>query len=277
MCWFNSTVVDVKGGGFFLSFSGVRMKKLFLLFLIVLMVPGACFAQPRLLVMTEELPPFNFSRDGAVVGISADFVRLVFQEANYPLAADDIKMLPWARAYQIIKEQPNTVLFSMARTAEREQLFQWVGPLTQITIGLLAEKVRRIRVESSADLANYRIGTVRDGAPEQLLVQAGANIEQLDRVPTPEMNIRKLQSGRIDLFPFNVQTAQYLMLENGFDPNDFETVYILRQPMLYIALHRDVEPQLVTNLQQALDRLKRPGTNGKSPYDTIVENYLDQR
>ncbi|HEY5672438.1 MAG TPA: transporter substrate-binding domain-containing protein [Malonomonas sp.] len=253
------------------------MKKLFLLFLILLMVPGACFAQPRLLVMTEELPPFNFSRDGAVVGISADFVRLVFQEANYPLAADDIKMLPWARAYQIIKEQPNTVLFSMARTAEREQLFQWVGPLTQITIGLLAEKERRIRVESAADLANYRIGTVRDGAPEQLLVQAGANIEQLDRVPTPEMNIRKLQSGRIDLFPFNVQTAQYLMLENGFDPNDFETVYILRQPMLYIALHRDVEPQLVTHLQQALDRLKRPGTNGKSPYDTIVESYLGQR
>jgi len=228
-------------------------------------------------VMTEELPPLSFSRAGAVVGISTDLVRLVFLEAGSPLAADDIKLLPWTRAYQLVQEQPATVLFSMARTAEREPLFQWVGPLSQVTIGLLAEKKRRIRIESAADLANYRIGTVRDGAPEQLLVQAGAKLEQLERVAHPEMNIRKLQSGRIDLFPFSVQTAHYLMLQSGFDPNDFKTVYILKQPMLYVALHRDVDTQLVARLQQALERLQRPGPDGTSPYDKIVENYLGTR
>ena len=41
----------------------------------------------------------------------------------------DFKMLPWNRSMRMALEGPNSGLVSTARTTERENLFQWVGPL----------------------------------------------------------------------------------------------------------------------------------------------------
>ena len=43
--------------------------------------------------------------------------------------ADNIRVLPWARAVKNIDHKPDHILFAMARTAEREMKYQWVGPL----------------------------------------------------------------------------------------------------------------------------------------------------
>ncbi len=250
------------------------MKKNICLILLFLLCPGLLFAQPSVRVMTENLPPFNFKKDGQIVGIATEIVQAVFHRAGCAIEQGEIQMYPWTRAYYEVQHLPGTALYSMARTAAREDLFKWVGPISDVTIGVIAKKNRHIKITDIEDFKHYRIGTVRDGAPEQLLVKLGVDSEQLNRLAFPEMNIKKLQTDRIDLFVFNVQTARYLMVTLGINPEDYETVFSLKKMDLYIGLHKNTESTLVAALQAALDELKRPGPDGVSPFDHIVRKYL---
>ncbi len=255
------------------------MQKIVLLLVFFCFLPSWLCAQPApaILVMTEDLPPFNFAEDGNITGISTEVVRHIFHQSGLEMAQGDIQLYPWARAYHEVKYSPDTALFSMARTAEREDLFCWVGPLLNVAIGAVARKDRHLDIRSIDDFNHYRIGTVRDGAPEQLLIQAGVPLENLERVALPEQNIRKLSSGRIDLFVFNVQTVQYKMVKLGIDPSDYESVYLLKTPSLYLALHKDTAPEIVAKLQKSLDEMKRPDENGVVLFNRIVDKYLSVR
>ncbi|WP_175498303.1 substrate-binding periplasmic protein [Desulfuromusa kysingii] len=243
------------------------------LLILFVFFPGWAFAQPSLLVMAEELPPFNFRDNDQVVGLSTEIVRHILKQSGVTLK-EDIHIYPWARAYRRVKSIPGTALFSMARTEAREELFRWVGPLHNVTIGVVAKKKNHISVDSVDDLEGYRIGTVRDGAPEQLLIGRGVPQEGLERLTGPEQNIKKLEAGRIDVFVFNVQTTHYLMLQLGINPDDYETVFVLKYAELYLALHKNTDRNLVQSLQNCLNQMKSPGADGLTLYDRIVGKYL---
>lgn len=250
------------------------MKKIIYLLIILASFPSWVFAQQSLLVMTEDLPPFNFSENGKITGISTDIVRHIFKQTGLSMDQGDIQLYPWTRAYHKIQHSSGTALFSMARTKGREDLFAWVGPLLDVTIGIVAKKNSHITINSISDLENYRIGSVRDGAPEQLLVKQGIAEEDLERRALPEQNIRKLQAGRIDLFVFNVQTTRYLMARLGINPGDYETVFVLKKLDLYLALHLETDRRLVNRLQESLDEMRMPDSAGLALFDRIVGKYL---
>lgn len=78
---------------------------------------------------TEEYPPFNFSENGKDKGILVDFLLDVLKNSNATISREDIKIVPWAFGYRHTEKQKNVCLFGMARTANRENLFKWVGPI----------------------------------------------------------------------------------------------------------------------------------------------------
>jgi polar amino acid transport system substrate-binding protein len=231
-------------------------------------------AHAELKIMTEKLPPFNFEEDGAVVGISADLLLLAMETAGHPAPRSAIRILPWARAYTIVQREPDTVLFSMARTEQREPLFQWVGPIYDLTIGLIARRDRNIVMDSMADAGQYAIGTIRDGAPEQLVISAGYPEEKLERLTDPSLNLKKLEAGRIDLFAFNVPTTFFMMRRAGMDPGDYEVVYTLKKTSLFYGFHKDTDPAMIRELNAAVLDLKKPDETGRSRYKEIVKTYL---
>lgn len=250
------------------------MNRLICQLVLLLVFPMCLWAQPPVKVMTEQLPPFNYLEDGKIIGISTEIVRQIFDRIDQPVAGGDIQMYPWARAYHHVQSEADTALFSTARTEEREDLFQWVGPLIEITLVVVAKKDRHITINSIDDFSGYRIGTVRESAPEQLLLKQGVKLGNLDRLILPEPNIQKLAADRIDLFAFNLQVVQHLMKQLGIDSSQYETVYTLKKVDLYVALHKGTDPGLVKKLQAALDELKRPGADSMSPYDAIIRKYL---
>lgn len=250
------------------------MKKLITLFsLLAVLVPALAMGQ-NFQIMTEELPPFNFTSNGVVEGITADTLVYIMDKAGQPINHSDIKVLPWPRAYDAVQKKPGTILFSMARTEQREEMFKWVGPIYEAKIGLIGAKAKNFKIDSAADFGKYKIGTIREGAPEQLLVKAGADVSKFDRGARPELQIKKLNADRIDLFSFNLPTAQYMMKTLGMNPADYDTVYTLKTPALHIAFHEDTDAAFVAKLQQALDAMKAPGADGKSEFDRVVEKYL---
>lgn len=219
--------------------------------------------------MTEENPPFNFTEGGVLKGIGVDLLAAAMREAGREFDPASVQVVPWARAYDTVRGTPDTMLFSMARTAEREPLFAWVGPILQVQIGVLGLRERRIAVSSPADLAAYKIATVRDGAPEQLLLAAGVPESALDRGPGIEANLRKLLAGRVDLVAFNVPGALYTLHRMGHDPSVVAVAHVLKENSLHYAFNKGTDPALLREVQAALERVRARGE-----YDAIVRRYL---
>jgi len=230
--------------------------------------PSAVAAVP-VIMLTEENAPFNFTEGGVLKGLAVDLIVAAMKDAGHPVSPTEIQVVPWARAYDATQTQRGTMLFAMARTQERERLFSWVGPIYKAQIGLVARKGRNIRAASPADLHAYTIATVRDGAPEQLLLKAGVPERALDRGNSIEANLKKLLAGRVDMVAFNIPAVMYNLSRMGADPTDFSVVYVLRELDLYYAFHKETDPVFLQAVQAALVRVR-----ASSEYEAIVRKYL---
>lgn len=232
--------------------------------------------EEKIRYLIEENPPYNFIKDGITQGIAVDLLLRLSEKYGQAMQASEIEMVPWARGYKIVRNTPNTALFSMARTKQRENLFKWVGPIYELTIGLVANKNKKITVNSIDDLKTLRIGTIREGAPEQLLIQAGYPADKLERVTKPEQNIKKLTIGRIDLLAFNTDSTRYTIEEMGLNPNDYETVYVFKKVKLYYAFNKETDDATIELLNNGLQQLRKQDGAGNSPYRKILSLYLDR-
>ncbi len=224
--------------------------------------------------MTEQNPPYNFEKEGKATGIAVDLLLEMGKQTGHPVTIDAIQVVPWPRGYRTLEKTAGTALFSMARTEQREELFKWVGPIIDLTIGLVAPKSKKLKIKSIDDLTGLRIGTIRDGAPEQLLIKAGFDADKLDRVPKPEQNIKKLVADRIDVLAFNTDSTRYTMKSMGVNPDEYETVYVLKKVQLFFAYNKETDDAFIELMNVKLAGLKKVDATGTSFYDRLVSSYL---
>lgn len=80
---------------------------------------------------TENSPPssyeFGHGTSAEVRGSSIDIVNEIMVRTGY---VNNISLTLWNNAYAIVQYLPNSALFNTARTPERENMFQWVGPIS---------------------------------------------------------------------------------------------------------------------------------------------------
>ena len=239
-----------------------------LLLLVCLLAPAPAEAEEMqgFTYLTEEYFPFNYTDDGEVKGVSADLLRLIW--ARLELPRQPIKAVPWARAYERIQCQPGTVLFSMARTQERDPLFHWVGPIMNVRFVLFAKRERHITLTGLENLRNYSIGTLREDISDTILAPY-ASINNIEPVADMRQNVLKLKEDRLDLVAYEEFSWPHLVTRFGLDPSDFETVLVLRETPVYYAFHPDTPARTVAEFQQALDSIK-----DTAAYQHILSRYI---
>ena len=148
----------------------MKPKFAIVLLLIFLLSITAGLAQ-ELTVISEDNPPFNFIKDGVFTGSATEVVREIMRRLDLPT---EIQVLTWARGYQLALSQPNVVLFSTARTQEREHLFHWVGPIYKVRFGFYAKRGSGPYLTCLADAKKVgAIATYKDDVREQLLKSQG--------------------------------------------------------------------------------------------------------
>jgi len=239
--------------------------------LLICLVSGtaAAASMDDIVFMTEQYPPYNFEDNNKLQGIAVDTLALMLQRAGSKQTRENIKLLPWARGYKRLLSEPNTCLFSTTRTEEREHLFKWVGPIAPEAVGLIARKERKIEIGSVEDIEKHKIGTIRDDVAEQYLISAGISVDDMERVPKTILNIKKLNRGRIDLWAYDENVAMWELKANGFNPADYESVYVLGSKNQYFACHKGTSDSVIQKLQAALDTLKADGE-----YEKILDRYV---
>jgi polar amino acid transport system substrate-binding protein len=220
-------------------------------------------------ILTEDYPPYNYMEKGQVTGFSTKIVEQVFLKAGIQ---GKPKLYPWARAYEMVLEKENTLIYTITRNSERENLFKWVGPLASRAIFLFNQKKRKdIEINSLEDAKKYIIGVTRDDGFSISLMKKGFEIgKNIYPVSKEEQNIEKLFTGRIDLVG-NVELYMgYIVKSLGLDFNKLAKVYELPDKnAYYMALNKKTSDTIVNKLQHALDEIKQNGT-----YQNIADQYL---
>ncbi len=217
-----------------------------------------------LYITTEAAAPSSMQDgEGKVVGISTDKVRAAMERAGLPYTID---LLPWKRAYAAARDRPDACVYSTTRTAERELLFKWVGPIDSAEWVLMARANRRFSLRTLEDARPYRIGTYNGDARDHFLRSRGFRV---DSAPNDLTNPRKLLLGRIDLWAAALRVGSPVLEQNGW-AGHIVPVLVFNRFEVFLACNRAVPDEVIARLNTAFSALERDGTMGRieRSYDT---------
>lgn len=222
---------------------------------------------------TEAYPPANYLHDDTITGFAVEILLEASALVGEPIAQSQLVLQPWARSYRTVLTHKNSVLFSTTRSDHREKLFQWVGPIIDAKIIVLARKDAEIKIDKPLDMANYRIGVIRDDIGEQSLLELGVPRDAMQEALDVMVLVEQLMKKRIDLLVYSDNAAYWWSRQAGIDAELFEEVYVVKEGGLYYAVNRDTDKAIVDKLQKGLDMLKQTDASGHSRYQEILDKY----
>ena len=174
-------------------------------------------------IVTEHWPPYHYlSEDGKLQGSVLAAVQQIISEAKLTASVD---VLSWSKAYDIALNRPNTLIFSIIRTPERENLFDWYCPISEpLEISLLKLRTRNdIKVNELSDAKRFTLGVVRNDYANQFLQSKGFSDGQNLLESTDELaNLRQLLSGKIDLVVQVKESLDFRLEKLGHSGNEVE-------------------------------------------------------
>ena len=78
------------------------MRKILLFIASICMLANQSLAAEELTILTENLPPLNYLKNGKLVGSSVEIVQEIQKRLG---SQEPIQVYPWARAYQMALEK----------------------------------------------------------------------------------------------------------------------------------------------------------------------------
>lgn len=224
--------------------------------------------------ITEEFPPYNFKgEDGNPTGINTDVLVAMFKEMGSNNKYESIKLQPWVRGYRTTLEAGSlNVLYSTTRTAEREKLFKWVGPLSDSVNEILStvDIANSLKINSSDDLKQYKFAAIKDDIGEQLLKKYGVPDKNISLSTNFFAMIKKLESGKVKGVSYNGIVAKWLLKKDGQNPSKIVPIYTEKLGQHYFAFNKDIDDTIVEAHQKALDKVK----SDSAKMEAIQNKYL---
>lgn len=215
-----------------------------------------CAAVQALELLAEDDPPNNMLRSGKLVGTSTEKLGEAFRRAGVP---QHMELVPWARAYQSALTQPGFCAFSAARTAEREGLFKWIGPVAQTDWVLYAPAGRRPQPAHLEDVRRRLLGGYLQDVISLWLIDHGYRV---DTATSDASNPRKLLAGHIDYWASAGPRATALLAREGLSDR-IVPVLTFGHTDLYLACNRSTSDDTVNRLNAALRAMKDDGTSAR--------------
>lgn len=226
---------------------------------VTLFLSPSLFAENKLLLVTENYPPFNMEKQGKIIGMSTDVIREILKRKKIEYT---IELYPWARAYKMGLEEKNTVVFSITRTPEREDLFKWVGPLISNDWVFFAKKGSKIKITNLEDAKKHTVGVYNgDAVSEFLLKENFIKGKQIQLATNDKQNALKLEAGRIELWATGSQLGPWIA--KAEKSGKIIPLYIFKKTEMYAAFNKKMDDDFIKNLNETLDKIKNDGTISK--------------
>ena len=213
--------------------------------------PALC--KPTLTVVTELSPPDQTLINNQVAGKSTELVRAIFAKANLNA---NIELYPWARAYNMALKKPNTFIYSMAKTPEREHHFYWIGEVATYEMGFVKLSERRdINITSNEQAKQYKIAVQRHDLAAQRLTERGYTV-----VYTSDINksYQLLMSGKVDLIIDDENYIAAMANELGLDESRLHFAFAIDFLAMkgFLAANKNTNPHHINALKNAFAEIQ---------------------
>lgn len=212
---------------------------------------------PAVDFVTEENPPLNFTRDGAVTGTGTEVLRAALRRAGIE---GSFTVMPWAQAYAKAQRDARTCAYSTVRNAEREKSFRWIGPVTRGVYSIYGLDGFNDPVTKVDELRPYRIGVVRDARlafVRNLGVRQVVEVDDDAAVP-PMLTLDRDKAGGVDLWIGHAYGAIDKAREQGVA---VKVVFaaVMTQPY-WLACNPAFPKDVAARLDAALSSMRADGT-----------------
>lgn len=206
-------------------------------------------------LLTDNHPPLHFMQGNQLAGFGVDVVKALATQTGDRI---HLQQVPLLRALRMASDTPDTGVFTVLRTDDRDDRYQWVGPLIEVETALYARDNLQPPVHSLREADHLGQITV----PRKWLVYSylqGQDLNNLYGVETPEQMMRLFSLGRTDFVVSDTWSKAALAREQGMEPGRLQYQIPLMKQNTYIAFSPQTDPEQVARWQQALDTLRADG------------------
>lgn len=228
-----------------------------------------------LLVVTEDWPPFSYaSPAGEVTGLNTEVVQSILHQTTIEA---NIQIVPWARAMMIARNRPNTLIYSISRSKERETQFIWIGELMRRhDMFYRATGRHSIAPTSIEDVkAHYSVCVVNKDIVEDDLKRQGFQLRKNYTTTGSFDDCMKLvQNGSIQLLVNSPLDLAWALKKHSEIHTTFEPVLALEpssQEPLYLAASLGTDASTIKRLRAAFQTLQQSGQ-----LEQIRRQYLER-
>lgn len=241
-------------------------KDRIVLCILSLLALGGSVQAREISMLTVEWAP-HYGSELPEQGLTTAIVKAAFKAGGH---RSEVEFTPWARALKEVETGNSDVVMGAYHNQDREQSYIFSDPIYFLHLGLIARPGLGVReFETLRDLAPYSIGISRGFANSEEFDAA----TYLDKhVATfPNLNIRKLFRGRIDMAVMNFDLFRYEAKKEGFCISDVE---FMEPPLethgLYLMASRQISDgeEIIQDFNRGLDEIRKNGV-----FDRIVGRF----
>jgi len=212
-------------------------------------------------IVTLDFPPLESEGpDGAPVGAAVDVVREVFKHLDMSI---NIRVYPWTRSLQLVREGKADAIFTAYRKPDREEYLDYTSEILinqVVSLYVKADSKRKFKGDLR-ELKGASIGVVSTISYGEKFDRAVEKYKlTLERVNEFQQNLKKLVSGRIDFLVSNSYTAAVELERLGLQSEIKEMPVPVEVTPSYLAFSKaKSHKMLVPKFDEALRKVKASG------------------
>ena len=232
----------------------------------ILFILFPVISSPRdLTFLSHELKPFTWTENGSTEGLVYDLVRATMAKMN---VRREIKIVPFTRGLSMVHNEPDTVLFHVQRTPERERTMKWVGPIVTNGVYVYCAKSSAGKIRNLDDLRKLKyIAVVSGEATDEYFKKR--KFTNLFYVRQQSQSLEMLSSGRVEASPFGELVVNAYAREAKLDIGNIrKTGILLFESVLYMGFSNNIPDDEIRKWQNALDEVK------KEHYERLYRKYI---
>ena len=230
-----------------------------------MLVSGSVQARNISMLTVEWAPHYGSSLPEK--GLTTALVKAAFKAGGH---SSQVDFIPWARALKEVEAGKSDVVMGAYFNEERAQKYYYSDRIYSLDLGLIARPgLDVLKYESLRELSDYKIGVSRGFANSDEF--DAADYLDKDIATFPNLNIRKLFRGRIDMAVMNFDLFRYEARKEGFCITD---VTFMDPPLstegLYMMASRNIRDgeRIIEDFNRGLLTIRQNGE-----FDRIVNRF----
>lgn len=237
-----------------LNKGSVLLKLGLLISLISTCISTTIYAKNIVTLDSSEWKPYVYMEDNVPRGFVYEIVKDIFERANVDYV---FNIKPWARVYKNGLNTKNYVITGIGRTVERENLFQWIGPITkEFDIYFYKLKENPIQINNIEEAKMYLTGVERDSY-YQNFVDTHLSTDKRKLVVISDQLLKMLIAKRLDFILLEEKRLLEISDKLGIDSNIFEKSLFAFSVQNYLAASLNTDSALVDELRKSYVELKQ--------------------